>query len=117
MSAEPSAGSHPLRPFLGVTVAVLLLLLLLGGFKSYRDLSQARQRVAALEVEIRDAQTRIAALELRIHRLQDDPNTLERLAREDLGLVQPGDVVIVLPPEPAEEEQGDEGSKAGGSRP
>ncbi|MCB1054634.1 MAG: septum formation initiator family protein [Acidobacteria bacterium] len=100
MSAEPSPGRNPLRPFLGVTAAVLVLLVVLGGVKSYRDLSQARQRVAALELEIRDAQARIAALEQRIHRLQDDPNTLERLAREDLGLVEPGDVVIVLPKEP-----------------
>jgi len=29
--------------------------------------------------------------------LQDDSVVLERLAREELGLVRPGDTVVVLP--------------------
>jgi cell division protein FtsB len=33
----------------------------------------------------------------RIERTRDDPVTWERLAREELGLVRPGDIVVMLP--------------------
>ena len=33
--------------------------------------------------------------------LREDPMTLERLAREELGMVRPDDVVIVLLPDEA----------------
>ena len=46
------------------------------------------------------AEQRVALLRERIGRLRDDPLTLERLAREELGWVRPDDVVIVLTPEP-----------------
>lgn len=101
MNAEPASERNPLRPFFGVTLILFLLLLLAGGVKSYRDLVQARQRVTELELEIEGARERIRALERRIVRLESDPHTLERLAREELGLVEPGDVVIVLPEQDA----------------
>jgi cell division protein FtsB len=52
-----------------------------------------------LEQQIAETQQRIERLRDRIERIKNDPVTLERLAREDLGLVKPGDVVIVLPDE------------------
>jgi cell division protein FtsB len=80
---------------------LLFLLLLLGaaGARSARDLAAARAREALLEERIAATEARVAELRRRIARLRDDPVTLERLAREDLGLVRPGDVVLVLPPE------------------
>jgi cell division protein FtsB len=92
----------------GITLALLLLLLVAGGMKSYSDLRQARQRVAELEQEIGVAKSRIETLERFIRRLETDPNILERLAREELGLVEPGDVVIVLPEEPVPAPPADE---------
>lgn len=108
VTAEPTPERNPLRPFVGITLALLLLLLVAGGMKSYSDLRQARQRVTELEQEIGVAKDRIETLERFIRRLETDPNLLERLAREELGLVEPGDVVIVLPEEPAAEAPGDE---------
>jgi cell division protein FtsB len=89
---------------LGLAVVAFLGLLAIAGVQSYRDLSRAHAQELELEQQIAATQGRIEALERRLERLASDPGTLERLAREELGLVKPGDVVIVLPPaaEPAE---------------
>ncbi len=95
---DPAAA--PSRPVRTVTVAaVLFLLLLLGlaGARSWQDLDRARGREAELAAEVEATEERIEALERRIRRLREDPLLLERLAREELGLVREGEVVIVLP--------------------
>lgn len=83
-----------------VLVAVVLLFLaLLGaaGLKSYRDLQTARAGETQLETRIEETRRDIDRLRGRIDRLRVDPAMLERLAREDLGMVRPRDVVIELP--------------------
>ena len=65
--------------------------------KSSHDLAAARQRKLTLETRIQATQAEIDRLHNRIERLKSDPGMLERLAREDLGMVRPGDVVIELP--------------------
>jgi len=72
----------------------------MAGTKSYRDLEAARQHKRLLETRIGETQGEITRLRGRIERLRSDPGTLERLAREDLGMVRPGDVVIELPQDP-----------------
>ncbi len=90
------------RSFLGVAVLSLLGLLAVAGVKSYHDLATARRHEAELAVEIEKAKERIVGLRDRVEQLDLDPLTLERLAREDLGMVRPGDVVIVLPEDGAD---------------
>ncbi len=111
MSAHESPeGGRSLRPVIGATLFFLLGLLALGGIKSYRDLTQARERVDALELQIQAAEDRIESLKQEIRQLQGDPQTLERRAREDLGLVKPGELVILLPDraeeQPAQDDPG-----------
>jgi len=72
------------------------------GVKSLGDLRSARTAKQALRAKIEAARLEIRDLETRIARLDNDPATLERLAREQLGMVRTGDVVIVLP---ADDEQ------------
>lgn len=100
-------GKHPParpgRPLWWAAAVFLLVLLALAGGKSYRDLAAVREREAELETRLAATRAEIAAFERRLDRLRHDPVTLERLAREELGMTRPGDVVIVLPPEePAE---------------
>jgi len=83
-----------------VLLAVLLLLLGSGVASGWRDLEAARARERDLASRVDAAEQRVALLRERIGRLRDDPLTLERLAREELGWVRPDDVVIVLTPEP-----------------
>lgn len=90
---------NPLRSLLGAAVFLLLALLLTAGLKSYSDLGDSRAHEDDLEEQIAATRQRIDLLHDRVERIKHDPLTLERLAREDLGLVKPGDVVIVLPDE------------------
>jgi len=77
----------------------VLALLATAGLKSYRDLAAARAHQVDLEQQIAESTERIQGLRQRIHSIENDPITLERLAREELGMVRPDDVVIVLPAE------------------
>jgi cell division protein FtsB len=81
-------------------VVFLVLLLATFGLKSYRDLAAVRGREHLLTAEIAGTEERIALLKRRIASLKNDPVTLDRVARESLGLVRPEDIVIVLPATP-----------------
>jgi cell division protein FtsB len=97
---DPEAPARPdsLRAVLGAAVLFFSVLLVFASVKSHRDLVAARDQQRDLERTIHDTRERIEVLRGRIDRLRRDPDTLERLAREELGMVRPNDVVIVLPP-------------------
>ncbi len=95
-----SARPRPLRSLLSAVVIFLLLVLATTSLAGWRELERARGKERALAEEVTAREARIRALERRIERLRSDPVTLDRLAREDLGMVAPEDVVIILP-EPA----------------
>jgi cell division protein FtsB len=94
---EAPARPDSLRSVVIVAALCVLALLALAGVKSYRDLDAARGQERQLQTQIRQTGQRIERLRGRIERLRGDPVALENLAREQLGLVRPGDVVIVLP--------------------
>ena len=99
--------SSRFRAVLWVLGSILLAVLALSALKGYRDLRIAREREVQLQQDIRAAKARVEALHRRIEEIRKDPVALEHLAREELGLAHPDDVVIVLPkddprtPEPA----------------
>ena len=95
--ATSTTRSEPHRPILGAAVALFVALLGIASLKSYRDLEIAQGRQTALETKIRETRSGIEGLKSRISRLKTDPAILERLAREDLGLAYPDDVIIELP--------------------
>jgi cell division protein FtsB len=97
-----AAKPRPFRSLLSALLVFLVLVLATAALKGWRDLERARTREADLRTRVEQTRARIQALRERIHDLKDDPATLERVARGELGLVHPGDVVIVLPaPAPA----------------
>ncbi len=98
-AASGATDGNPYRSVLALTVLILLGLLATAGARSYRDLESARGHEQKLLEEIAETQERIRALNGRIDSISNDPVMLERLAREDLGLVRAGDVVIILPEE------------------
>ena len=55
-------------------------------------------RAAARPLAIATTDEKNRALEREVARLTEDPAAVEKIAREDLSLVAPGDVVLVLPP-------------------
>jgi len=103
VETQGESPPHPLRSWLGVTVILMLAILAAAGIKSDRDLDAARDHEADLEHRVEAAKERLRILDQRLAGITDDPVVLERLAREELGMVFPDDVVIVLPeaePEP-----------------
>ena len=97
-----SARPRPFRSLLSALLVFLVLVLATAALKGWRDLQKATAREADLRARVEATRLRIDALRQRIQDLKEDPATLERVARGELGLVQPGDVVIVLPaPAPA----------------
>jgi cell division protein FtsB len=97
-----SARPRPYRSLLSALLVFLVLVLATAALKGWRDLQKANGREAELRSRVEATRERIDALRRRIRDLKDDPATLERVARGELGLVQPNDVVIVLPaPAPA----------------
>jgi len=95
-----SLKPRPLRSLLTAALLFALVALAAAGLKGWRDYEAVRAREQGLEQEIAASEQRIRGLERKIERLQRDPVELERAAREDLGLVRPEDVVIVLPETP-----------------
>jgi cell division protein FtsB len=100
------------RTVLWVLGGLLLTVLTLSGLKGYRDLRSARGREATVEREIEAARQRVETLRRRVEEERDDPVALEHLAREDLGMAHPDDVVIVLPKDEQASGMTDEGRGA-----
>lgn len=91
-------------PFLLVMgVVVALAILAVATTRSVRHLEAQRAEERHLEEALADTERQVEELRRRIRRLREDPATLERLAREEMGLVRPGEVVVIFPksaPEP-----------------
>jgi cell division protein FtsB len=86
---------------LGGRALVLGLIVILIGVASagvVRQYLAQRAEIARLEQEIRSIEADRARLEEEVDRLHD-PAYLERLARECLGMVKPGEIRFVVPDE------------------
>jgi cell division protein FtsB len=78
-----------------LTVATLLLAVF--NDKGALQVRAQSQRLAAIESEIATMEAENKAFTEEIKALRTDPQTIERLARELLRLVRPGEVVLVTP--------------------
>lgn len=58
-----------------------------------------RQDVESLEREVGALRADTARLTAEVDRLRTDPDYIEQIARDKLGLVKPGDRVLKLPPD------------------
>jgi len=86
---------------LGVACFFLILIVTsLFGKKGVMELRRARRTLAAAETRIRALEADKARLEAEIDRLEKDPRAVEKAAREKLGLVEPGEKVVVIPAPP-----------------
>ena len=93
-AARRRAPSDLLLGVLLLATLALGVLVLAPPFEDYRA---ARQRVALLEQQAAALEVENERLASRVEDL-DDPVTLELLARQQQGLVRPGDVPYVLTP-------------------
>jgi cell division protein FtsB len=86
-----------------LAVAGVLLIMAVTAFfgkKGVMDLRRDRRTLASQAERIRELESRKARLESEIVRLETDPRAVEKAAREKLGLVEPGEKVVVDPAGP-----------------
>lgn len=95
---HPERTSETLRWLSLAAASFLAIVITVAGAKSYKDLTASRVHESELRQRVETTRQQIEALQREVERLSDDPATLERVAREELGLVAPDDLVVVLPP-------------------
>jgi cell division protein FtsB len=95
MVALSGSRRAPLGPRLRLAVILLLALVVASvmGNRSLIRLYRMHQTRAALERESAQLAANNAALAEEVRALRADPGRLEAIAREELGLVRPGEVV------------------------
>ena len=67
------------------------------GKKGVMQIHDDRLRLAKLDADLAELQNKKARLEAEIRRLGKNPRAVEKKARGDLGLIKPGEKVIMLP--------------------
>lgn len=98
-AALPDPG--PVRPrflalfSLGASAALFAFFLL--DDRGILQEKRLRQRVVDLQAEVSRTYSQNEQLGRDVERLMKDPAAAEKIAREELNLVRPGDVVVILP--------------------
>jgi cell division protein FtsB len=100
VAREDRSGEVGLRRKAATLASIIALIALivgaLFGDRGLLHLIDQRHRAEALAREISDLQAENARLAAEIAALRSDPRAIERLAREELGLVRPGETVFLV---------------------
>jgi len=64
--------------------------------RTQRQIQQLREQIGKLNDENK-------TLRDQVHALKTDPQAIERIAREEMGLAKPGELIFKLPPKPADQ--------------
>ena len=75
---------------------IVLLVDALVGDKGVVERMRARQRYAQEAAALDAIRRENAVMREKIQRLKDDPAAIESLAREELGLIRPGELLFIL---------------------
>ena len=91
----------PQKLLLAVVGFVLLnlMLVIVFGDKGLVDLNHSRDRRDALREHNRQISAENLRLNRAIHRLRNDPDYVEHVARQDLGMIGPGETVLWFAPQ------------------
>lgn len=98
--APPAALAAPARRktvhFLLIFVTLVLVLDALVGEKGLLETVRARRQYRELAGSIDRLRSENTRLRDEVRRLREDPKTIESLAREDLGLIRPGELLFIV---------------------
>ena len=81
---------------------VIAIIIILGAFLSYPGYMEVRKynrRIAELDEEIKSLEQTNKDLQLEIEALKNNPFYIEKVVRENLGLVKPGEIIYRIIPE------------------
>lgn len=84
------------RGLLGLLVLVMIVHDVFGthGFLAMR---RTQNEIAKVKADLEQLSKENAALEQEVKDLKSDPRLIEKIARDDLGLARPGEVIIRIP--------------------
>jgi len=66
------------------------------GDRGFTAMIEARKQHQAAEVALEKLRAENAALRGQARRLKEDPSAIEEIARRDLHLIAPGEVVVIV---------------------
>lgn len=93
---SPARNWRKWLDYLLLFVAVVLVVDALVGDKGLMDTIRARERTAQLQADVQRLRNENEALLERARHLDKDLSAIEDLAREELGLIRPGEVLFIL---------------------
>jgi cell division protein FtsL len=82
-------------------LAAVLGLYEMVGESGYMARREQQQTIESLNHQVGELQSENARLSQEIHELRSDPAAIEEMAREQLHLARPGEVVVTLPADSA----------------
>ncbi len=94
---EPVAVKPASYFLLSLVFSALLFALFFVGDRGFLQIRRQRTQLRATQDQVAKLDAENRKLEAEVAALKNDPRTLEKIAREKLGLVRPGEVVVVLP--------------------
>jgi cell division protein FtsB len=94
-AARADLGGRVLRFGLVFVVSALLLNSLVGA-RGLPAMLQARRDYRALASDLERLKAENAELRRAVRRLREDPRAVEELAREELGLIAPGEKLFII---------------------
>ncbi len=107
---KPNLQEGPVARFLRRRASLLLGLALLAllvhdvfGDHGLLAMRRTQKEVGKLREEIQQLDQENARLAEEVKALKNDPRIIERIAREEMGLARPGELVFKLPPKPPEQ--------------
>ena len=97
-------GDFLRRNWIWFAAAALALLLLQDVFGNHGVLAMRRSQQEAREVQrqIDQMNEENRQLEAKVKALKTDPQAIERIAREEMGLARPGEYIFKIPPKPSD---------------
>jgi cell division protein FtsB len=97
---QPKAVRPALAPrvirYLLVGLAFVIIIDGLFGERGFVDTMRARRDYAALELHVARVKANNAELREQARRLREDPLAIEAIAREELGLIYPGETLFIV---------------------
>lgn len=94
---EPAAVRPASYFLLSLVFSAILFALFFVGDRGFLQVRRQRAQLAAAQEEVAKLDAENRKLEAEVTALKNDPQALEKVAREKLGLAKPGEVVVILP--------------------
>ncbi len=89
-----------------ILLCVALIVHEIFGKHGWLALRQQQKELETLQIQIQQLQKENQELEQQIKGLRSDPKAIEKLAREQMRLARPGEIIYALPEKQGKREQG-----------